>query len=61
MNVINNGITRDITIHQLSDDSSRLAELLWKASARPPTGDVLAYRQGVANRRSASCSGTGRR
>ena len=25
MNVINNGITRDITIHQLSDDSSRLA------------------------------------
>ncbi len=40
--MINNGITRDIKLHALSDDTSRLAELLWKASARPPTGDMLA-------------------
>jgi hypothetical protein len=27
--------------------ASRLAELMWKCSARPPTGDVLAYLYGV--------------
>ena len=26
----------------------RLAELMWQASSRPPTGDVLAYCQGMA-------------
>ncbi len=30
--------------------AGRLAELLWQHSTRPPTGDVLAYVQGVAKR-----------
>ncbi|MBN2561651.1 MAG: hypothetical protein JXQ75_12050, partial [Phycisphaerae bacterium] len=30
--------------------AGRLAELLWQHSTRPPTGDVLAYIQGVAKR-----------
>lgn len=30
--------------------AGRLAELLWQNSTRPPTGDVLAYVQGVAKR-----------
>ena len=30
--------------------AGRLAELVWRASARPPTGDVLAYCLGMAGK-----------
>lgn len=37
--------------------ASRLAELLWQHSTRPPTGDVLDYVQGVAKRSASRRSG----
>jgi hypothetical protein len=36
--------------------ASRLAELMWKCSARPPTGDVLAYLYGIHRHNSSGLS-----
>jgi hypothetical protein len=33
---------------QLVGGAGRLADLLWRAAARPPTGDLLRYCQGMA-------------
>jgi len=38
--------------------ASRLADLLWHTSARPPNGDVLAYIQGIEKRRKEGKSAT---
>lgn len=40
--------------------AGRLADLLWQHSTRPPTGDLLAYIQGVAKRATGPPGGDGR-